>query len=150
MPYALILTASEHHSIESIVTTGKITFVCLKWSNLSTISGSLSHHGMAWHVLRQWMEEETRCEFVEYRICECISRTFWQEFTVQNWGSAYTRNWKKNLDPPGKSRYPKTTEPMTPVLYVVKPPVETVSSRHHLLSIDSQKSEDRNITDKLP
>jgi hypothetical protein len=31
---------------------------------------------------------------------------------------------------------------MTPVLYVVKPPVETVSSRHHRLSIDSQKSED--------
>jgi hypothetical protein len=36
-----------------------------------------------------------------------------------------------------------------PVLYVVKPPVETVSSRHHRLSIDSQKSEDRDITDKL-
>jgi hypothetical protein len=39
---------------------------------------------------------------------------------------------------------------MTPVLYVVKPPVETVSSRHHRLSIDSQKSEDSDITDKLP
>jgi hypothetical protein len=39
---------------------------------------------------------------------------------------------------------------MTPVLYVVKPPVETVSSRNHRLSIDSQKSEDRDITDKLP
>jgi hypothetical protein len=38
---------------------------------------------------------------------------------------------------------------MTPVLYVVKPPVETVSSRHHRLSIDSQKSEYRDITDKL-
>jgi hypothetical protein len=37
-----------------------------------------------------------------------------------------------------------------PVLYVVKPPVETVSSRHHRLSIDSQKSEDCDITDKLP
>jgi hypothetical protein len=43
----------------------------------------------------------------------------------------------------------KTTEPMTPVLYVVKPPGETVSSRHHRLSIISQKSEDRDITDKL-
>jgi hypothetical protein len=39
---------------------------------------------------------------------------------------------------------------MTPVLYVVKTPVEIVSSRHHRLSIDSQKAEDRDITDKLP
>jgi hypothetical protein len=38
---------------------------------------------------------------------------------------------------------------MMQVLYVVKPPVETVSSRHHRLSIDYQKSEDRDITDKL-
>jgi hypothetical protein len=36
------------------------------------------------------------------------------------------------------------------VLYVVKPPVETVNSRHYRLSIDSQKSQDRDITDKLP
>jgi hypothetical protein len=42
-----------------------------------------------------------------------------------------------------------TIEPMTPVLYVVKPPVETIS-RHHRLSIDSQKSENSDITDKLP
>jgi hypothetical protein len=42
------------------------------------------------------------------------------------------------------------TEPMTPVLYVVKTPVETVSSLHHRSSIDSQKSEDCDITDKLP
>jgi hypothetical protein len=39
---------------------------------------------------------------------------------------------------------------MTPVLCVVKPPVETVSSRHHRLSNDTQKSENREITDKLP
>jgi hypothetical protein len=39
---------------------------------------------------------------------------------------------------------------MTPVLYVVKPPAETVSSRHHRLWINSQKSEDHDITDKLP
>jgi hypothetical protein len=39
---------------------------------------------------------------------------------------------------------------MTPVLYVVKSPVETISSRYHQLSIDSQKSEDRDITGKLP
>jgi hypothetical protein len=44
----------------------------------------------------------------------------------------------------------QTTEPMMPVLYVVKPPVKTVSSWHHRLSIDFQKSEDRDITDKLP
>jgi hypothetical protein len=37
---------------------------------------------------------------------------------------------------------------MTLVLYVVKLPVETVSNQHHRLSIDSQKSEDRDITDK--
>jgi hypothetical protein len=49
-----------------------------------------------------------------------------------------------------KAVIPQTTEPMMPVLYVVKSPVETVSSRHHRLSINSQKSEDRDITDKLP
>jgi hypothetical protein len=38
---------------------------------------------------------------------------------------------------------------MTPVLYVVKSPAETVISRHHRLSIDFQKSEDRDMTDKL-
>jgi hypothetical protein len=38
---------------------------------------------------------------------------------------------------------------MTPVLHVVKSPVETVGSRHHRLSINSQKMEDRDITDKL-
>jgi hypothetical protein len=38
---------------------------------------------------------------------------------------------------------------MTPVLYAVKPPIETVSSQRHQLSIDSQKSEDCDITDKL-
>jgi hypothetical protein len=37
---------------------------------------------------------------------------------------------------------------MTLVLYVVKPPVETVSSWHHRLSIDSQKLEDHDITGK--
>jgi hypothetical protein len=42
------------------------------------------------------------------------------------------------------------TEPTMPVLYVVKPPVETVSSQYHRLSINSQKLEDRDITDKLP
>jgi hypothetical protein len=42
------------------------------------------------------------------------------------------------------------TEPMTSVLYIVKPSVETINSRHHRLSIDSQKLEDRDITDKLP
>jgi hypothetical protein len=51
---------------------------------------------------------------------------------------------------PEKAVMIQTIEPMTPVLYVVKPPVETISSRHHQLSIDSQKSEDRDITDKLP
>jgi hypothetical protein len=30
--------------------------------------------------------------YVHYRIFTCISRTFWQEFTLQNWGAAYTRN----------------------------------------------------------
>jgi hypothetical protein len=44
----------------------------------------------------------------------------------------------------------KTTEPVAPVLNVLKPPVETISSRHHRLSIDSQKLDDRDITDKLP
>jgi hypothetical protein len=39
---------------------------------------------------------------------------------------------------------------MTTVLYVVKHPVETVSSRHHRLLIDYQKSGDCDITDKSP
>jgi hypothetical protein len=41
---------------------------------------------------------------------------FWQEFTLQNWGAAYARNIVL-----------LTTEPATPVLYVVKIPVETAS-----------------------
>jgi hypothetical protein len=28
----------------------------------------------------------------KYRICACISRTFWQEFTLQNWGAACAWN----------------------------------------------------------
>jgi hypothetical protein len=52
---------------------------------------------------------------------------------------------KKNIDLPRKISY----QPMTPVLHVVKPPVETASSRHHRLSIDSQKSEDQDISDRL-
>jgi hypothetical protein len=51
------------------------------------------------------------------RICTCISRTFWPEFALQNWGAAYARNIMSLL----------TTEPATPVLYVVKLPVETAS-----------------------
>jgi hypothetical protein len=43
--------------------------------------------------------------FLAYRICACISRTFGQEFTLQNLGAAYTRNLKKTLDLPRKSRY---------------------------------------------
>jgi hypothetical protein len=31
--------------------------------------------------------------------------SFWQEFTLQNWGAAYKRNLKKYLDTPRKSRY---------------------------------------------
>jgi hypothetical protein len=50
------------------------------------------------------------------RICACKSRTFWQEFTLQNQGAAYARN-----------TVLLTTELATPVLYVVKQPVETAS-----------------------
>jgi hypothetical protein len=30
--------------------------------------------------------------FTFYRICACISRTSWQEFNLQKWVAAYTRN----------------------------------------------------------
>jgi hypothetical protein len=64
--------------------------------------------------------------------------------------------------------FPLTTEPATPVLYVVKLPVETVSvwdlsckllhtrecanilPVYRYDTVDSQKSEDRDITDELP
>jgi hypothetical protein len=74
-------------------------------------------------------------------ICACISSTFSTRIYPQNWGAAYTRNLKSYILRE-KAVILQTMEPMTPVLYVVKPPVETVSSRHHRLSIDSQKSED--------
>jgi hypothetical protein len=85
---------------------------------------------------------------------------FWQEYILQNLGPAYTRN----------IMYFFTTEPATPVLYVVKLPAKTASVWDCYLAsyftranvpthfdhmrvadtIDSQKSEDRDITDKLP
>jgi hypothetical protein len=51
-----------------------------------------------------------------YRICACISRTFWQEFTLQNWVRLYTEHYVLF-----------TTEPATPELYVVKLLIETAS-----------------------
>jgi hypothetical protein len=47
----------------------------------------------------------------------CKPHFFWQEFTLQNWGAAYTRNIMSFF----------TTEPATLILYVVKLPVETTS-----------------------
>jgi hypothetical protein len=76
---------------------------------------------------------------------------FWQEFTLQNWGATYTRNWKK--EPISSEKKPLLYRRLSPwrrYCYAVKPPVETLSSRYHRLSIDSQKSEYRYITDKLP
>jgi hypothetical protein len=87
---------------------------------------------------------------------------FWREFTLQNWGAAYARNIVL-----------LTTEPATPVLYVVKLPVESdifetvilqavarARMRQRIIGvseyfdymrvadiIDSQKSEDCDITD---
>jgi hypothetical protein len=47
-------------------------------------------------MLSNWLE-------LFFRICVCINRTFFlQEFTLQNWGGAYTRNLKKEP----RSRYP--------------------------------------------
>jgi hypothetical protein len=104
---------------------------------------------------------------------------FWPKFALENWGEAFhgfffgrggggARSSKKAV-------ILQTTEPATPVLYVVKPPVETVSvwdcilqpiahvQRHQRITsvseyfdymrvahaTDSQKSEDRDITDNL-
>jgi hypothetical protein len=94
----------------------------------------------------------------------CKPHFFWQEFTLQNWGAAYARNIVLF-----------TTEPAMPVLYVMKLPVETASVwdlsckplyariRQRIIgvsacfdymgvadTIDSQKSEDCDITEKLP
>jgi hypothetical protein len=39
------------------------------------------------HILQPNTWDSFKC-----RICTCISHTFWQEFTLQNWGAAYARN----------------------------------------------------------
>jgi hypothetical protein len=56
---------------------------------------------------------------------------------------------KNNLDPPRKSRYHIDNWAHDASILCCETPVETVSSLHHRLSIDSQKSEDSNITDRL-
>jgi hypothetical protein len=103
-------------------------------------------------------------------ICACISRTFLTRIYPPKLRCGLCTEYYVLL----------TTEPATPVLYVVKLPIETASvwdcylashctrantpkyywcigifclhesNRNHRLSIDSQKSEDRDITDKLP
>jgi hypothetical protein len=67
-------------------------------------------------------------------------------------GCGLYTEFKKNLDPPRKSRYyiDDWAHDAGIVCCVMKPPVETVCRRQHWLSIDSQKSEDRDITDKWP
>jgi hypothetical protein len=64
-----------------------------------------------------------------YRICACISRIFLTKLYLQNWDAAYTRNIMlifRKLDPPKKAVVLQMTEHMMPVLYVVKPRVETI------------------------
>jgi hypothetical protein len=74
----------------------------------------------------------SNCSYYQYKsflICACISRTFWQEFTLKYWDAAYTRNIAL-----------LTTEPATPVLYVVKLPVETASVGHCYLASDCTRA----------
>jgi hypothetical protein len=100
----------------------------------------------------------------EYRICACISRTFLTRIYPPKLGFGLYTEYYVLL----------TSEPAMPVLYVVKLPVETalrlilqaiaharlrrritgVSAHFDYMraadTIYSQKSEDRDITDKLP
>jgi hypothetical protein len=105
-----------------------------------------------------WFNHESQ----SYRICACISRTL----------TIYPQKLACGLY---TEYYVLTPEPATSVLYVVKLPVETASVwdlscklKHARMrqrstgvsayidymrvanTIDSQKLEDRNITDKLP
>jgi hypothetical protein len=98
----------------------------------------------------QLQTESVKLQYVQYRICACISRTFFDKNLHFKIGVRLIHGIKKEPRSSEKKSLSQTTETMTPVFYVVKPPVETVSSRHHRLSIDSQKSEDRDINDKLP
>jgi hypothetical protein len=68
--------------------------------------------------------------------CACLSRTFGQEFALQNWGAPYTPNivffflYKRKTRSSNKKKKAVMllmTEPATPVLYVVKLPVEITS-----------------------
>jgi hypothetical protein len=102
----------------------------------------------------------------QYRICACISRIFWQEFTLQNWGAAYTWNitpfWR--LSP--RRRYCILwNSQLVPLVFetvilqaiahaLMRQRITGVSAYFDYMSvadtIDSQKSDDRDITDKLP
>jgi hypothetical protein len=102
------------------------------------------------------LEMKIKSQKCNHRFCACISRTFtW--ISPPKLGCGFTRNVVL-----------LTTEPATPVLYVVKLPVETASvwdlsckllhtrecanvlPVYRYDTIDSQKSEDRDITGELP
>jgi hypothetical protein len=76
-------------------------------------------------------------EITLYCICACISRTFLTIYTPELGCRYHIDDWAHDADIVCCGDTPPP------------PPVETVSSRHHRLSIDSQKSEDCDITDKL-
>jgi hypothetical protein len=68
-------------------------------------------------------------------IYACISRTFLTRIYTTKLGCGLYTELKTQILPE-KAIITQTTEPMMPVLYVVKLPLGTVSSRHHQLSID--------------
>jgi hypothetical protein len=123
-----------------------VVFVKLNWKQIPSLTTSL-------------------LEYV-YRICMCKNRTFWQEFTPQNWCAAYTPNivsfWR--LSP--RRRYCTLwNSQWRPLVFetVILQTTEHARMRQRITgvstyfdymrvadTIDSQKSEDYDITDKLP
>jgi hypothetical protein len=101
-----------------------------------------------------------------YSICMYISRTFfWQEFTLQNWDAAYARNiipFDDRARDAGivccetTSRYRLCLRLLScKLLHArIRQNISGVSAYFDYMrvadTIDSQKSEDRDITDRLP
>jgi hypothetical protein len=81
----------------------------LACSTINTVHGIKSSLCFWVNILTSWIDFIFLSEFLlwcrcwscvvtpcglegRYRICACISHTFGPEFTLQNWGAAYTRN----------------------------------------------------------
>jgi hypothetical protein len=119
----------------------------------------------------KWPEAGSRAKasnaiFFQYCICAWIAALFWQEITLQNWGAAYVRNitsfWRLSLRRWYCMLWNSQWRPLVFETAILQA-IAHVSIRQRIIgvsayfdymrvadTINSQKSEDHVITDKLP